>query len=78
MAIPLKKRENFDCDIPVRTLFFLISNFFLKDPGDGNSAVILGDDAISFSNLIFCSAPVYNLVPEADQVAKNPKVSRFY
>ena len=30
-----------------------------------------------FQNLVFCSEVVYTLVPDADEVAKKPKVSHF-
>ena len=35
------------------------------------------DDAIFFQFLLFCSDVVYTLVLNADQVAKNPKVSQL-
>ena len=32
---------------------------------------------IFFQFIVFCSEVVHTLVPDADQVAKNPKVSQF-
>ena len=32
---------------------------------------------IFFQNLVFCSEVAHTLVPDADQVAKNPQVSHF-
>ena len=38
---------------------------------------MFSDNAISLQILVFCSESAYTLVPDADQVAKNLKVSHF-
>ena len=57
---------------------FLLVILSEKSPRDRISAEILGDDAILSQDIVFCSRVILTLIPDADQVAKNLKVSNFY